>query len=110
MLLPDPLRAQLDQVAELRGRLHRHLVALSLSEDIIAESCERLAAERGDEAIAELASAIAFDSAASRALADRLAIDVTDLDQAATANDSEKSLTESVQKLSIPNPAARNSS
>jgi len=44
---PVGLQHLVDEAAELRDRLHRIAVALSITEDMVAESCERLARKNG---------------------------------------------------------------
>ena len=44
---PTGLQHLVDEAAELRERLHRISVALSITEDMVAEACERLARRNG---------------------------------------------------------------
>ena len=44
---PTGLQHLVDEATELRDRLHRITVALSITEDMVAEACERLARKNG---------------------------------------------------------------
>jgi hypothetical protein len=44
---PTGLQHLVDEATELRERLHRITVALSITEDMVAEACDRLARKNG---------------------------------------------------------------